>query len=145
MIKPEGITPCPNRLLKFEQMWLRDGGFSVTANAVWGLSSRNATMLQIASKIKACGEKLLDWSHRSFGSIKKRLEIKGRMLTKAEIDAAKRNLDYDVVKVLRAEVNDILDKENQMWQQCSRALFLKCGDYNTSYFHSKASHRFQRN
>ena len=50
-----------------------------------------------------------------------------------------------MVKVLKAELNDLLDKESQMWQQRSRALFLKCGDRNMSFFHSKASHRFRRN
>lgn len=67
------------------------------------------------------------------------------MLSKAKIAAAKGEVDYKVVKSLRAEVNDLLVKKSQMWQQHSRALFLKCGDHNTSYFHSKASHRFRRN
>ena len=48
------------------------------------------------------------------------------------------------VRILRSELNDLLDKESQMWQQQSRAFFLKCGDRNTNYFHSKASHRFRR-
>ena len=105
----------------------------------------NASMVQIASKIKVCGKKLLDWSCQSFGSIRKQLESKGKQLSKAEINAAKGNLDYKVVKVLRANLNDLLDKESKMWQQRSRALFLKCGDWNTSFFHSKASHRCRRN
>lgn len=73
-------------------------------------------MLQIARKIQAYGEKLTVWSQQSFGSINKQIEIKGRLLSKAKIDAAKGKLDYEVVKVLRAKVNYLLDMENQMWQ-----------------------------
>ena len=32
-----------------------------------------------------------------------------------------------------------------MWEQQFRALFLRCGDRNTSYFHNKAYHRYRRN
>ena len=45
----------------------------------------------------------------------------------------------------QSNLNDLLDKENLMWKQRARALFLKCGDRNTGYFHSKASHRCRRN
>lgn len=73
-------------------------------------------MVQIAATIKICGEKLLDQSNQSFGSIKKQLDSKGKLLSKAEIDAAKGKLDYEMVKVLKVELNDLLDKD-QMWQQ----------------------------
>ena len=66
------------------------------------------------------------------------------LLSKVEMDAA-RGGDPLRVKSLQIEINNMLDKENLMWQQRSRAFFLKNGDRNTTYFHSKASQRFRRN
>ncbi|KAL0011121.1 hypothetical protein SO802_006229 [Lithocarpus litseifolius] len=145
LIKLEGISPRPNRPFKFEQMWLKEGACSEIVIKAWGSTSLNANMPQIVGKILACGEKLTTWSQQSFGSIKRQVVKKSKLLSKAELDAANGKLDYEMVKARRAEVNDLLDKESQMWQQRSRSLFLKCGDRNTSYFHSKASHRFRRN
>ena len=92
-------------------------------------------MPKVAGKVKICGVKLIKWSKNSFGSVRKMLKEKKNLLTKAELDTTKRG-DLMLVKSLQKEINDILDKENQMWQQRSRALFLKCGDRNTAYFHS---------
>nr|POE71273.1 hypothetical protein CFP56_73265 [Quercus suber] len=52
-------------------------------------------------------------------TIKRQVEKKSKLISKAEIDAANGKLDYELVKVLKAEVNDLLDKESQMWQQRS--------------------------
>ena len=145
LVKPDGILPRPNRPFKFEQMWLKEGGCGDTVVRSWGTTSNSANMLQIAEKIQLCGEKLTAWSQQSFGSVKHQVEKKSKLLSKAECDAACGKIGYEQVKMLRTELNDLLDKESQMWQQRSRALFLKCGDRNTSYFHSKASHRFRRN
>nr|POE69438.1 putative ribonuclease h protein [Quercus suber] len=141
VIKLEGIVPRPNRPFKFEQMWLKDKGCSNTVTSAWGSNSGVATMTLIAKKLKKCGEKLSEWSLQSFGCIKKQIESKGKMLSKAEESVALGKADFEVVKILRAELNALLDKESLMWEQRARALFLKCGDRNTRYFHSKASHR----
>nr|POF12445.1 hypothetical protein CFP56_44878 [Quercus suber] len=112
VIKPEGISPRPNHPFKFEQMWLWEGGCSDTVSKAWGSTSQNANLAQIAGKIKNCGEELTKWSQQSFGSIKNQVEKKSKLLSKAEISVAKGKLDYEKVKILRAEVNDLLDKES---------------------------------
>ncbi|KAK9997370.1 hypothetical protein SO802_022056 [Lithocarpus litseifolius] len=145
VINPEGITPKPNRPFKFEKMWLSDGGCSQTVKDTWGISSPEASMAVVAGKLKHCRDKLLSCSRQSFGSIKRAIDLKSKRLNKAEVEAAKGNGDATLIWSLRSKLNDLLDKENQMWHQRSRALFLKDGDRNTSYFRSKASHRFQRN
>ena len=144
LVKPEGILPNPKRSFKFEQMWLRDKSCSFTVNRAWGPPIGGATMPEVAEKVNFCAFKLIEWSKNSFGSVKKMLEEKKNLLAKAELATA-RGGDSMVVKSIQKEINDILDKENLMWQQRSQALFLNCGDRNTAYFHSKASQRFRRN
>lgn len=70
--------------------------------------------------------------------------MKRKLPYRAELAIAKGDA-CGLVNSLQEEVNDLLDKESQMWQQHSRALFLKCGDRNMRYFHSKAFHKFRRN
>ena len=48
-------------------------------------------------------------------AIRKLLDEKRKLLTRVELDAAKGG-DQMLVKSLQKEINDILDKENQMWQ-----------------------------
>jgi len=88
-VKPEGIIPNPKRSFKFEQMWLQDRGCSDTVNSAWGPPSVGATMPEVAGKVKICGVKLTKWSKNSFGSVRKMLEEKKILLTKAKLDAAK--------------------------------------------------------
>ena len=51
----------------------------------------------------------------------------------------------EIVNRLKWEINGLLIKEEKMWKQRLRALWLQEGDQNTKFFHNKASHRYKRN
>lgn len=83
----------------------------------WGQSSLEATMSLVAGKLKNCGDKLLSWSHQSFGSIKRSIDMESKSLNRAELEAAKGKGDANLIWTLQSELNDLLDKESQMWLQ----------------------------
>ena len=46
---------------------------------------------------------------------------------------------------IQKEINSLMDKEERMWRQRSRTLYLKDGDRNTRFFHCRATIRKRRN
>ena len=52
---------------------------------------------------------------------------------------------HEQVRILKGEVHDLMVKEDVMWHQRAWVEWLKSGDMNTSYFHSRATQRNKRN
>lgn len=51
----------------------------------------------------------------------------------------------DWLNRVKKELMALLVKEELMWKQRSRALWLQEGDKNSRFFHSRATHRYHRN
>ena len=49
------------------------------------------------------------------------------------------------INKLRRVINDLLDSEEIIWQKLAKVQWLRLGDRNTKYFHSKASKRKKKN
>ena len=49
------------------------------------------------------------------------------------------------IQALKKEINEIMIREEMMWNQRSRALWVKCGDRNTKFFHATTSNRRWKN
>lgn len=54
-------------------------------------------------------------------------------------------VNHEQVQVLKGKVYDLMVKEDCLWQQRAWVEWLKSGDLNTSYFHSRATQKNKRN
>ena len=95
-------------------------------------------------KIEACGAELTNWSRNNFGNIRRELDKKRKELAQADRVAVQGG-GSDKLWVLKKEVNALMDKEERLWRQRSRTLYLKDGDHNTKFFHCRATQRKRKN
>ena len=133
----------PSKPFRFEEMWLTDRGCAQTIKAVWekrGATNQNSG---IVSKIDDYGVALKKWSSKHFGCVRKELQKKQKLLAQAELVAFNTGINFQA-RMLRREVNDLLDKEMKMWFQRFRSLWAVHGDRNSKFFH-KATQRYRRN
>ena len=136
---PNGeATRWKHKPFRFEEMWLAEKECGATVKRAWEIQPSGNHMYRVVTKIKKCKKLLKSWSKEHFGSIKNQLRLKKELLWKAEEDSAKGG-NHEVVVQLHRELNVLLDKENRMWSQRSRAQWLACGDRNTKFFHGVAT------
>ncbi|XP_030945861.1 uncharacterized protein LOC115970359 [Quercus lobata] len=142
---PDGIEPPQSaQPFRFREMWLADKGCSDMVKVEWCREDNDIAGFGVTQKINRCGKALTQWSQRCFGSVRKDLQKKKQLLTRAEFDALIFGANYRVGE-LRMEVNDLLDKETRLWLQRSRALWAVHGDKNSKFFHSRAIQCHRKN
>ena len=137
-ISPESLVVATSeKPFRFEEMWLAEKGCSDTVKTEWEKSKYNINGPSgIVKRIEDCGKALTKWSRNSFGSVRGELKHKRKLLAQAELEALTTSVNFKA-RMLKAEVNDLLDKETRMWFQRSRTLWAVHGDKNSKYFHRK--------
>ena len=91
-----------------------------------------------------CEKELTWWNKHKFRHVRRELENKKSQLVRAEREAMVSGNNC-WIRSLRMEINLLQDRESRMWCQRSRVLWLRKGDNNTAFFHSRATKRFRKN
>ncbi|KAL0006567.1 hypothetical protein SO802_008069 [Lithocarpus litseifolius] len=102
-------------------------------------------LASIKEKIKFCGEELKAWGSSKLEpneAAMKTLQNRLEELYSADVMTDESKTEYLSVS---KQLDDLLLKQEIYSAQWSRMLWLKHGDKNTKFFHSKASHRRRRN
>ena len=134
--------PMKKRFM-FKAMWTREEGCREIIESVWNPLSCDVGR-SITDKLRQCQDHLQRWNWRVFGHVNKVLREK--QLKLQQLEATEHgNEKSEEIRKIRAEINESLLREEMMWNQRSRALWIKWGDRNTKFFHATASQRRRQN
>ena len=101
-------------------------------------------LADVHAKIRACGDELKAW-----GDTRTRPEEEEIKSLQNRLDRINRDVTTDESKVeylaISKQLDDLLLKQEIYWAQRSRVAWLKHGDRNTKFFHSKSSQRQRQN
>ncbi|KAF7801766.1 ribonuclease H [Senna tora] len=91
--------------------------------------------------------KLKKWNKEVFGNIQRRKETLKKRLHGIQMSLDKQFNPHlvDLGKYLSAELETILSQEEALWFQKARCQWIRDGDRNTRYYHTKAINRRKRN
>ncbi|WMV44404.1 hypothetical protein MTR67_037789 [Solanum verrucosum] len=132
-----------NSYFKFENWWLHTEGFNAKVRDWWeSFNYTGRPDYVLMAKLKALKGKLKEWRKTIQGNLKmQKANVLKQLADLEEIQEHRALEEREIASrlALTMEFEDIAKHEEIAWRQRSRALWLKQGDRNTSFFHRTAN------
>jgi hypothetical protein len=129
-----------SKRFKIEASWMIDEDYKQVVDEAWVSGGLGGSKMQmVRQKLANCQADLSSWSSRKFGDASKKLKAKTKQL-----ELLQRNEGPDTsvaIKVLKHEIDFILEQEDLRWKQRAKQSWYQHGDRNTPSFHAWANHR----
>ena len=138
-LKREQSRRPQKKRFMFEAMWTKDTRCREVVESSWDFGG-NLSNVQLVDRLRNCKERLKSWNWSEFGNVNQLLRQKRDQLQHLESLNSLHGKAKEVQR-LKVEINEILTREEIMWNQRSRAMWMKWGDRNTKFFHATVSQR----
>ncbi|KAK9990736.1 hypothetical protein SO802_025721 [Lithocarpus litseifolius] len=134
----------PKKLFRFESIWLKDPRCEEVVMEAWNDGLADQIDFPLVSCSERCRLKLEAWNKIEFGHVGNKISELQKHLEWLEMQSA---TPYNVqdMKATQVELNCWNEKQDAMWLQRLRINSYQAGDWNTGFFHAKASARKLKN
>ncbi|KAL0350291.1 UNVERIFIED_CONTAM: hypothetical protein Sradi_4178300 [Sesamum radiatum] len=129
---------------RFEAAWLQTEQCANIVADNWRCPLSSNPTMALFERMEACQQSLTQWSKESLHNDRQRInQLECRLTTLLSGILTPERLEE--ASALRQELENRAAREETVWRQRSKALWLRARDRNTSFFHRQASQHFQTN
>ncbi|KAK4285072.1 hypothetical protein QN277_001816 [Acacia crassicarpa] len=138
------------RPFRFEAAWVSHAQFPDLIKQSWQIcdgenSGQNVSSIEsFQCKLRKCQLYLISWSKKEFPNNAKRIDLLKAQLAGLTHRDRSTDVSREILEV-RAEMDRLLELEEQYWWQRSRISWLTASDRNSRFFHVSTIKRRQRN
>ncbi|KAJ4842763.1 hypothetical protein Tsubulata_013386 [Turnera subulata] len=122
----------------FEEHWYRDAECEDIIREVWSSGAQILSVSAINCRLADTLNRLCLWNTTTYGNIPQQvIQVRQDL---AILDTRRPSQAVIIrKKELLSKLDNLLERDEIIWRQRSRALWLECGDSNSSFFHRKAN------
>ncbi|OMO94436.1 Endonuclease/exonuclease/phosphatase [Corchorus olitorius] len=144
IIQLERSLAFKKRPYRFELMWTTHPQCKRVIEEAWNNHIQGSPAYRLSRKLMITKSSLKEWNKKVFGNIHERKRKLEAELMKLQVEAHKGET-IDREKMVRNELDTVLEQEQILWMQKSRQNWIVRGDRNTRFFHTVTSKRRARN